>query len=61
MLFFHDKIVMTIELSAMSSPVCVCVCVLGMGIVENSTVRFGSPSTVRFYHGFLNGLLMTFL
>ena len=38
---------------------------LGMGIVENSTVRFGSvlvfASTVRFYHGFLNGLLMTFL
>ena len=40
-------------------------CLLGMGIVENSTVRFGSvlgfASTVRFYHGFLNGLLMTFL
>ena len=36
-----------------------------MGIVENSTVRFGSvlgfASMVRFYHGFLNGLLMTFL
>ena len=36
-----------------------------MGIVENSTVRFSSvlgfASTVRFYHGFLNGLLMTFL
>ena len=36
-----------------------------MGIIENSTVRFGSvlgfASTVRFYHGFLNGLLMTFL
>ena len=34
-----------------------------MGIVENSTVRFGSvlgfASMVRFYHGFLNGL--TFL
>ena len=24
-------------------------------------VRFGSASTVRFYHGFLNGILMTFL
>ena len=36
---------------------------LGMGIVENSTVRLvlGFASTVRFYHGFLNGLLMTFL
>ena len=36
-----------------------------MGIVENSTVRFGSvlgfASTVQFYHGFLNGLSMTFL
>ena len=34
-----------------------------MGIVENSTVRFGSvlgfASMVRFYHSFLNGL--TFL
>ena len=44
--------------------------IVGMGIVENSTVRFGSvrfgsvlgfASMVRFYHGFLNGLLMTFL
>ena len=33
---------------------------LGIGIVENSTV-LGFASTVRFYHGFLNGLLMTFL
>ena len=32
-----------------------------MGTVENSTVLFGFASTVRFYHGFLNGLLMTFL
>ena len=34
-----------------------------MGIIENSTVRFGSvlgfASMFRFYHGFLNGL--TFL
>ena len=39
--------------------------IVGMGIVENSTVRFGSvlgfASMVRFYHSFLNGLLMTFL
>ena len=33
---------------------------LGMGIVENSTV-LGFASTVRFYHGFLNGLLVAFL